>query len=135
MIPAAGPDVCPYGYCRRNRKSRQFRHRRNPLKNAVLACGWENVLSRHAGKFPDCKHGFPVSVFIGFGKYQIALDRGMQTGNQISLMCPVAGTDDGASRVSADSIGHGPFTADVFSKSASFSVGICIICTSENKRK
>lgn len=59
----------------------------------------------------------------------------MQTGNQISLMCPVAGTDNGASRVSADSIGHGPFTADVFSKSASFSVGICIICTSENKRK
>lgn len=68
MIPAAGPDVCPYGYCRRNRKSRQFRHRRNPLKNAVLACGWENVLSRHAGKFPDCKHGFPVSVFHWFWK-------------------------------------------------------------------
>ena len=87
------------------------------------------------GSFQIVNMGSLCQFFIGFGKYQIALDRGMQTGNQISLMCPVAGTDDGASRVSADSIGHGPFTADVFSKSASFSVGICIICTSENKRK
>ena len=51
------------------------------------------------GSFQIVNMGSLCQFFIGFGKYQIALDRGMQTGNQISLMCPVAGTSENKRKI------------------------------------
>ena len=56
-----------------------------------------------------CKYG---QRFIDLGKNKIALDRRVETRDQITLMRPVVCTDQGTSGITADAVGQRPFTAD-----------------------
>ena len=60
-----------------------------------------------------CKYG---QRFIDLGKNKIALDRRVETRDQITLMRPVVSTDEGTSGITADAVGQRPFTADSFLK-------------------